>query len=269
MTILLLSGIGNTGLPLARLLQEAKQSFLIASRSPAKLPEPFKGVAFDWFNPSTYENPFKADANIDRVYIVGPPVLDKLPQTKDFVELAIAKGVKRFVLLSAAGTPRGGLLNGKVHEYLAERGVDYAVLRPTWFNAVKQGLVASTVGNGKIAFVSADDVAAVAFRALVDEKSHNTEHIIVGPELHTYDEAAALLSGVLGRTIIYKHLTHEEGKALFQSVPLPEDYAIALLGLEKQIADGEEETHFHAEVKEVGKVHLKEYFEANREAFVA
>ncbi|KAG5640294.1 hypothetical protein DXG03_009357, partial [Asterophora parasitica] len=133
---------------------------------------------------------------------------------------------------------------------------------------IKQGLVASTAGDGKVPFVSSDDIAAVAFRALVDEKSHNTEHIIVGPELHTYGEAAAILSGVIGRTIIYKHLNHEEGKALFQSIGLPEDYALTMLGLERQIATGEEEAHFHAEVKEVGKVHLKEYLEANREAFI-
>jgi festuclavine dehydrogenase len=43
-------------------------------------------------------------------------------------------------------------------------------------------------GDGKVPFVSADDIANVAFRALTDEKSHNTDHLILGPELFTYDE---------------------------------------------------------------------------------
>jgi festuclavine dehydrogenase len=46
----------------------------------------------------------------------------------------------------------------------------------------------SAAGDGKIPFVSADDIARVAFRALTDKKPHNTEHIILGPELLTYDQ---------------------------------------------------------------------------------
>ena len=42
--------------------------------------------------------------------------------------------------------------------------------------------------DGCIPFVSTHDIADVAFRALTDEKSHNTEHLIVGPELYTHDE---------------------------------------------------------------------------------
>lgn len=52
----------------------------------------------------------------------------------------------------------------------------------------EQGKVYTACGDGKIPFVSADDIAAVAFRALTDEKPHNTDIMILGPELLTYDE---------------------------------------------------------------------------------
>ena len=45
--------------------------------------------------------------------------------------------------------------------------------------------------DGRIPFVSADDIADVAFRALTDKESHNTEHLIVGPELYSHDEVCA------------------------------------------------------------------------------
>lgn len=45
----------------------------------------------------------------------------------------------------------------------------------------------SAAGDGKIPFISADDIARVAFHALTDQKPHNTEHLILGPELLTYD----------------------------------------------------------------------------------
>src|SRR4051812_4832949 len=100
-TILVIGGTGKTGLPLAKLLQASNHSFLLTSRS-GNAPEPFtgKGVKFDWHDESTYENPFKADSKIDRVYIILPFIDDPYALAKTFIDLSISKGVKRFVLLS-------------------------------------------------------------------------------------------------------------------------------------------------------------------------
>lgn len=48
----------------------------------------------------------------------------------------------------------------------------------------------TNTAEGRIPFVSADDIADVAFTALVDEESHNTDHLILGPELLSYDEVS-------------------------------------------------------------------------------
>ncbi len=51
-----------------------------------------------------------------------------------FVDVARSQGVRRFVLLSASIIEQGGEAMGKTHEYLASlRGIEYSVLRPTWF----------------------------------------------------------------------------------------------------------------------------------------
>ena len=52
----------------------------------------------------------------------------------------------------------------------------------------KEGKIYSACGDGKAAFISATDISAVAFRALTDEKAHNTDYALVGPELLTHDE---------------------------------------------------------------------------------
>jgi festuclavine dehydrogenase len=132
MTILITGGTGKTGSQLARLLDTAKIPVLIASRS-GSAPAPFEGVKFDWFDESTYQNAFDARSDIDKVYLVLPSVFDPKPIAKSFIDFAISKGVKRFVLLSASGFEKGSDGNGKAHEYLAESGADYVVLRPTWF----------------------------------------------------------------------------------------------------------------------------------------
>lgn len=132
MTILITGGTGKTGSRVARLLQHANEPTLLTSRS-GTVPAPFKGVRFDWLDSTTYENPFNVDNQIDRVYLVGPDVIDVLSPMKAFIDLAILKGVKRFVLLSGSALEEGAPLMGVVHEYLVKIGVDYCVLRPSWF----------------------------------------------------------------------------------------------------------------------------------------
>lgn len=60
------------------------------------------------------------------------------------------------------------------------------------FLIMEQGKVYTATGNGKAPFVSADDIAAVAYRALTDERSHNTDYLILGPELLSYDDVGSM-----------------------------------------------------------------------------
>ena len=135
MTVLVTGGTGKTGLSVSRLLKDANQSVLICSRS-GTAPSPYKAVKFDWFDEKTYENPFKTDPNIDRVYLIVPSVIGQLYTVTHFIDLAISKGVKRFVLITSSrseiGSPVLALMGG-VHEYLLNSKVEYTVLRPTWF----------------------------------------------------------------------------------------------------------------------------------------
>ena len=81
-------------------------------------------------------NPFNNDKyQIKAVYILVPPLtLNTLEITKPFIDLAIEKGVKRFVLLSATIIHKGGIAAGGIHEHLDSKpNIDYLVLRPTGF----------------------------------------------------------------------------------------------------------------------------------------
>ncbi|PPR03653.1 hypothetical protein CVT24_007767 [Panaeolus cyanescens] len=276
MAILIIGGTGATGQPLAKLLHSAGHSVIITSRS-GKAVEPYKSVAFDWFDPSTFENPFNIDpsSSIDKIYLVSPPVVNPGPMTKPFIDLAISKGVKKFVLLSATVAYPESLLTGKIHEYLIETGVDYVALRPTWFmqNFVRQfghtikehDHVYSVAGDGQIPFVSVDDIARAAFEALTTENISRADIFVVGPELFTYDQASLLLSGLLGRRIVHKRITREEHKDIFGAFGVPPDYAYVLSGAEEGIRNGTEVDAFNAppERKRVGKTTLKEFFVAN------
>lgn len=135
MTTLIIGGTGKTGLILAKLLTDAGHSALLTSRKGAA-PAPFKAVKFDWFDRSTFENPFNADPAIDRVYIIAPHGLHPGPIAKPFIDLAVARGVKRFVLLGGSHQTSEKPATGEIQKLLEESGADYAILKANWFQGM-------------------------------------------------------------------------------------------------------------------------------------
>ena len=51
--------------------------------------------------------------------------------------------------------------------------------------------IISATGNGKLGMIAAADIAENAYRALTVEPSYNTDILLVGPELLSYDEVHA------------------------------------------------------------------------------
>ena len=127
-----------------------------------------------------------------------------------FIDYARLKhGTRRFVLQSASAMEPGGFALGRVHAHLRELGqrgeVEWAVLRPTWcqqdfeqpchVKSIKdENKLYSATAKGKIPWVSADDIAAVAVQALTREDAPNTEYLVLGPELLGYDDVSCLRS---------------------------------------------------------------------------
>jgi uncharacterized protein YbjT (DUF2867 family) len=137
MATLITGGGSQIGLRLFELLDEAGKPVIFASRSGSRIPAGVPSVKFDWADPTTFEAPFALGQQIDYVYILGPNGSDPLTLVKPLIDLAVAKGVKRFVALSAASEeaergPRSQYM-GQVHTYLHDEGLDYVTIRPTWF----------------------------------------------------------------------------------------------------------------------------------------
>ncbi|KAJ7150978.1 hypothetical protein C8R43DRAFT_887044 [Mycena crocata] len=275
MTILLIGGTGKTAKPLANALLGANQPVLLTTRS-GEVPAPFRGARFDWLDASTYNIPFEVDSNIDRIYLIAPPILDMLPPMKAVINLAIEKGVKRFVLMSGGIIEPGGPAMGQVHQYLSTLNVEYCALRPSWFfdNFVLQYAdringkndIASAAEDGLIGYVSTEDIAEVAFKALVDPVIEHSNPIIVGPELLSYDKIASMLTEILGREIAHTRMNKAEFKQVFIGRGMPENYAQMMTTMDGLIAGGAEEK-LYARADFVGKRTLRAFFEANKDVW--
>jgi len=249
--ILLTGGTGKISSRIAPLLSSNGNHVLIASRSgkSPSLPN-ITGIKFDWLDSATYPA-VVSHSQIKAIFLVAPPIMDCFTPMKAFIDLAVETGVRRFVLLSASLLDVGdGPMMSQVSKYISSIGVEWAVLRPTWFmedfsemqhmpTIRDEDKIVTATGDGKVPFIAADDIAAVAFRTLVDEMPHNTDHLIFGPELFSYDEVAEILTRKLGRKITHVKITEDELAAEMTSF-LPAEYARLLAQLDTAIKNGAE-----------------------------
>ena len=118
-----------------------------------------------------------------------------------FLQDALDQGVRRVVQLSSSALPEGAPGLGEVHRLVRSTMPEWTVLRPSWFmqnftgdhlvaQGVRDGEIVTATGDGRVAFIDADDIAAVAGRALTDAIAHNTDHVLTGPPALSYAEAA-------------------------------------------------------------------------------
>ncbi|MBA2806310.1 NAD(P)H-binding protein [Streptomyces sp. KM273126] len=248
-TTLVIGATGTTGSRTAAQLTAAGHRVKAASRNATPVPgaEP---VRFDWYDQATHA---AALDGADRVYLI-PPLGDSDPAAVmlPFLRQARTAGVHRAVLLSSSAIPEGGPAVGTVHQALPDLFEQWAVLRPSWFmqnftgthtHAVsirEDGIISTATGTGRVGFVDAEDIAAVAVHALTDEHAPNTDLVLTGPEGLTYDDIAAIITEVTGRPVAHHPLSYEQMRDRLAEL-MPLEFASMLAALDRAIAEGAED----------------------------
>ncbi|OLR92368.1 NmrA family NAD(P)-binding protein [Actinokineospora bangkokensis] len=246
MTTLVTGGTGTTGRRVAAALAALSEPTRIATRTPRAPGQ----VRFSWADGSTFA---PALSGVDSVYLLAPAgSAEPAELTERFLDVARAEGVRRVVLLSSSAVPDSPSGIGALPA-LVRRMPEWAVLRPSWFmqnftgdhpvavGIRERGEVLTATGDGRVAFVDAGDIAAVAARALTDAAPHNTDHIITGPEALSYAEAVAIVSRHTGRPARHRAVTTEDLVALLESSGMSTPYARMLAALDEHIREGGED----------------------------
>ncbi|WP_437590888.1 NAD(P)H-binding protein [Sorangium sp. So ce1000] len=250
--VLITGGTGTTGRAVAARLAAAGARVRTASRAAPADREGAEHARFDWADAATHEGALRG---ADRVYLVAPAMVeDPSALMLPFIERALAGGARRLVLLSASAVAEGSPGIGLVHRALRERAPEWTVLQPSWFmqNFIDprhphaaaiagRGELTTATGSGRVGFVDAGDIAAVAARALLDGAPHNTSHVITGPEALSYDDVAAIVSRIAGRTIRHIDAGEDDARAYLIRAGIPAPYAAFLVTLDLAIRDGAED----------------------------
>lgn len=275
-TTLVIGGTGTTGSRVVARLRAFAGTVRVATRSVADGgPE---RVRFDWSEPETFA---PAVAGVDRIYLIAPPgVVDPVPQVEKLLETAARAGTRRVVVLSSSALPDSDSGPGALAPLIRTTMPEWAVLRPSWFMQNFTGQLAAGIreraeivtatGDGRIGFVDAADIAAVAARALLDPTPHNADHVLTGPAALSYADAAGVISAATGRVLRHRNVSTAEMTATFTEIGLPPDYAAFLAGLDDKIRQGAEDrvTTTVTEVTGSPARSFAEFVDTHRTAFV-
>jgi len=234
-SILIVGGTGKTGSRVAKRLAERGLTARLASRSGA--------VRFDWDDSSTWP---AALQGVDTLYLTYYPDLASPRASghiREFAQLAVARGVRRIVLISGRGEPQCHAGENAVRE----SGVPYTILRCAWFaqnfsegnlrDQVLSGELAFPAGDVAEPFVDLDDVADVAVEALTDPKHANKIYELSGPRLITFGEACAEITKASGHQVRYVPVSLAAYREVLVTV-MPPDVADFLCELFAYILDG-------------------------------
>ena len=238
---LVLGATGKTGSRVAERLSAHGASVRTAARSGAD-------ARFDWDDRATWEQALRGAT---RLYLVPPTLrIDFAGQVGRFLDQAERAGVGHVTYLSAFGmehAPAQVALRAVELDLAARPSLTSTVIRPAWFMEdfsetflrPVNDEIAVPAGAGAEAYVSVEDIAAVAAVTLTDPGRHaGRAYAPTGPQALTMAEAAGLISGAVGRIISYRDTDREEWIAAMVDAGVPAEYADVLRPLTVTMASG-------------------------------
>jgi NAD(P)H dehydrogenase (quinone) len=175
---------------------------------------------------------------------------DRVAQHRNAIEAAAGAGVERIVYTSFLGAAADStFLLGRDHwateEAIRETGVAFTFLRDSFymdfipFFAGPERIFRGPAGEGRLAPVSRDDVAAVAVEVLAAPGDHDGKaYGLTGPELFTLAEAAARMGAYTGEPYSYVEETTEEAWASRRPTGAPDWMIEGWISTYVAIADG-------------------------------
>lgn len=246
MLITVTGSTGTIGSELTRLLSEAEAPVRAILRDLSKL-RPLPGVV--WARADL------ADARLLEPALAGTRVLFLLTGNAagfgriqiDVIRAAERLGVEHVVKLSALGASdrsKAGL--GREHwdaeQALIESSLGWTILRPhsfmqNWLDDLAdevraEGAIHSPVGEGRVPFIDARDIAEVAARVLLDPEAHaGRKYTLTGGEAVGYERVAAAISRAIRKPIEYRPISMEEARARMEARGLAPSLIDGLLAL--------------------------------------
>ena len=234
--ILVVGGTGKTGRRVAERLTARGITVRIGSRS--------ANPAFDWEDPSGWA---AALDGVGAAYITYYPDLAApgAPEAvRALVDQALARGVRRLVLLSGREEEEAQ----RAEQVLQDSGADWTIVRASWFSqnfsesVLLEGVLAGEIvlpaGDIGEPFIDADDIADVVVAALTEDGHVGKLYEVTGPRLLTFAEATAEIARATGHPVRYTRVPAQDFAAALAEQGSPAEVTALLLYLFTTVLDG-------------------------------
>lgn len=250
MTIAVTGATGQLGrLVIEQLKNKVPASDIVALvRSPEKAAD--LGVSArvaDYGKPESLD---AALAGVDTLLLISSSeVGQRAVQHRNVIAAAKKAGVKRIVytsLLHADSTPLSLALEHRETEAdLKASGIAFTILRNGWYSenytgsiggALAGGAFIGSAGAGRISGAPRVDYAEAAVTVLTGEGHEGKTYELAADDAWTLADLAAEISRQTGKDIPYKNLPEADYAAALKGFGLPEGFAAAIAGWDKDAA---------------------------------
>jgi uncharacterized protein YbjT (DUF2867 family) len=226
---------GSSGQIGSRVLSELRRLQIpaVGTIRQAKAPARERVAWLDFTRPLTFG---PALQGVRRVFLVLPADPRLAGWTADFVAAAKRAGIERIVKLSALGAEREqpfsfARWHQQADRHLEGSAIPHVILRPNGFmqnlvgfhgkSIAARGRFSLPIGECKISYIDADDVAAAAVAALLREPIPRSRYELTGPVALSGLEIAWILSAILGREIRFDPVSAEQAAAAMAERGVP------------------------------------------------
>lgn len=253
MSIVITGASGGIGGRVARLLAERGDAsdLRLVVRDAGRAPDiPGASVAVAEYGDA--EAMYNAVDGAEIVFLVSAgEAKERVKLHRTAIDAVARAGVPRIVYLSFLGAaPDCTFTFGRDHfhteDHIRATGLEHTFLRDSLYTdyipvfATPEGEIRGPAGDGRVSWVTRDDIAAAAAAVLASPAEHvNQTYDMTGPEALTMAETVALLSEVSGRDYTYVDETIEEAWESRRPTGAPDWEIEGWITSYTSIADGE------------------------------
>jgi uncharacterized protein YbjT (DUF2867 family) len=250
MKYLITGGTGDVGARVTRQLLECGIRPRVLARSEEKARALFgNGVDVCVGDLADSASMRRAMREVGTVFLVN--VGPEIPRRDEMAaSMAKEEGVRHIVKLSSMDVEQG-LAIGAWHEQgenaIRAAGVPFTFVRPTgfmsnllaWEHSIQsEGVVRSSTGDGRRAFIHSEDIASVCVAALLTEEYVGKALPITGPESLNWTEVTERISKAVGKPLHYQFISDEEARERYSKISGSEEETEAHVALWRAIREG-------------------------------
>lgn len=244
---------GHLGKAVLKRLSELPGEFEVAgiSRSPQSVQYADEARFGDYDDQDSLRDAY---LGLDRLLII--PTLDleygaRARQLVHAIDAAINAGIGHIILISDVGTreesePHVGAASWLGEQHLIKSAPRWTILRANYFmESFAQEVALSTaagrmaeLGDGRVAFVSRDDVAAAAAAILVGTGHSGAIYNATGTEALSLADRAHLMEKVAGKPFKVVQTSAEELRQELELAQIPEEYLGLVLEIKRKTSEG-------------------------------